>query len=97
MWTRPKSDKKGGGSFGVGVQVVVRLDRSRYPESAIEDPVGVIVAPGEHVGSALYVPIIYSEAVWEVQFNEPFYGLNGSGPHTSAVIPQGFLEAAPEA
>ena len=97
MWTRPKSGKKDGGIFGVGVQVVVRLDRSRYPESTIEDPVGVIVAPGEHVGSALYVPITHSEVMWEVQFNEPFYGLNGSGPHASAVIPQRFLEAAPEA
>lgn len=97
MWKRPKAGKKGGGSFGVGVQVVVRLDRSRYPESAIEDPVGVIVAPGELVGSALYAPTMAREAVWEVHFNEPFYGLDGSGPHESARVPEGLLEAAPEA
>lgn len=96
MWKRREPGAKPM-SFGVGVQVVVRLDRSRYPDSLAEDPVGVIVASGEAEGSALYVPAVPREAVWVVQFEEPFIGLDGSGPHESARIPQSFLEAAPEA
>ena len=83
-------------AFGVGMQVVVRLDRSRYPDSMIEDPVGVITAPGELVGSALYAPVVGREAIWVVHFEEPFWGLDGSGPHESARVSQRSLEAAPE-
>jgi hypothetical protein len=83
--------------FGVGAQVVVRIDRSRYPDATIEDPIGVIVAAGEPQGSALYAPVSGREAVWVVQFDEPFHGLDGSGPHASARVAQGSLEAAPEA
>ena len=82
--------------FGVGMQVVVRLDRSRYPDSMVQDPIGVITAPGELVGSALYAPVVGKEAVWVVHFEEPFYGLDGTGPHESARVSQGSLEAAPE-
>ncbi|WP_051973276.1 hypothetical protein [Cryobacterium sp. MLB-32] len=82
--------------FGVGVQVIVRLDRTRFPDSFVDDPIGVIVAPGELNGSSFYVPTAVREAVWEVAFEEPFYGLDGSGPHDSAKIPQSFLEVAPE-
>lgn len=81
--------------FGVGVQVLVRLDRTRFPDSLAEDPVGVIVAPGELTGAAFYAPTTRREAVWQVQFEEPFYGLDGSGPHDSAVVPQSLLDAAP--
>jgi hypothetical protein len=83
-------------AFGVGMQVVVRLDRSRYPDSMVEDPIGVITAPGDLVGSALYAPVVGKEAVWIVHFEEPFHGLDGSGPHESARVPQRRLEAAPE-
>jgi len=98
MWKRrePDDSAKGPG-LGVGVQVVVRLDRSNYPDAVIDDPVGVIVAAGEAEGSALYVPTARREAVWIVRFEEPFFGLDGSGPHESARVPQGYLEAAPEA
>jgi hypothetical protein len=82
--------------FGVGMQVVVRLERSGFPDSVIEDPVGVITAPGGLVGSALYAPVVGKDAVWVVHFEEPFYALDGSGPHESARVPQGSLEAAPE-
>ena len=84
-------------SFGVGVQVIVRIDRSRYPDSLIDDPIGVIVAAGESEGSGLYAPTVVRERFWIVRFEEPFFGLDGSGPHDSARIPQSFLEAAPEA
>ena len=84
-------------AFGVGMQVVVRLDRSRYPDSLVEDPIGVITAPGELVGSALYAPVVGKEAIWVVHFEEPFYGLDGTGPHESARVSQRSLEAAPEA
>ncbi len=83
--------------FGVGVQVVVRLDRSGHPDSPVEDPIGVIVAAGELQGAALYAPVTGREAVWVVQFDEPFYGLDGSGPHESARVAQNSLSAAPEA
>lgn len=82
--------------FGVGMQVVVRLDRSGFPDSAIEDPIGVITAPGELVGSALYAPVVGKDAVWVVHFEEPFLALDGSGPHESARVAQRSLEAAPE-
>ncbi|PXA67863.1 hypothetical protein [Cryobacterium arcticum] len=84
-------------AFGVGMQVVVRLDRSRYPDSLVEDPIGVITAPGELVGSALYAPVVGKDAIWVVHFEEPFYGLDGTGPHESARVSQRSLEAAPEA
>jgi hypothetical protein len=83
--------------FGVGVQVIVRLDRSRFPDSVIDDPIGVIVAAGESEGSGLYAPTVVRERFWIVRFEEPFFGLDGSGPHDSARIPQSFLEATPEA
>jgi hypothetical protein len=92
----PASGSAGSGAFGVGTQVVVRLDRARFPESTVEDPIGVITAPGGHVGSALYAPVVGKDAVWVVHFEEPFYALDGSGPHESARVPQGSLEAAPE-
>ena len=85
------------GALGVGMQVVVRLDRERYPDALGEDPSGVIVAAGELQGAALYAPVSGREAVWVVEFDEPFYGLDGSGPHASARVAQGSLEAAPEA
>lgn len=84
-----------GPAYGVGMQVIVRLDRSRFPDTLIEDPIGVIVAPGEFSGSALYAPTSVREAVWQVAFEEPFFGLDGSGPHDSAKVPQSLLEAAP--
>jgi hypothetical protein len=84
-------------AFGVGMQVVVRLDRARYPDSMVEDPIGVITAPGDLVGSALYAPVVGKEMVWVVTFEEPFFGLDGTGPHESARVPQRSLEAAPEA
>ena len=85
-----------GAAFGVGMQVVVRLDRARYPDSMVDDPIGVITAPGDLVGSALYAPVVGKEMIWVVHFEEPFYGLDGSGPHESARVPQRCLEAAPE-
>ena len=109
MWREPGgrsnagSDAHGAGRgaaaaavrYGVGVQVIVRLDRTRFPHSLAEDPIGVIVAPGELTGAAFYAPTTRREALWQVQFEEPFYGLDGSGPHDSSVVPQGVLEAAP--
>lgn len=101
MWRRRGSDgvpaSHAGTGFGVGVQVTVRLDRTRYPDTAILDPVGVIVAPGEMLGTAFFAPIATREPVWEVQFEEPFIGLDGSGPHTTARVPESQLEIAPEA
>ena len=83
--------------FGVGVQVIVHLDRTRFPESTIEDPIGVIVAAGESEGAGFYAPTVVREKFWIVRFEEPFFGLDQSGPHDSARIPESFLEATPEA
>jgi hypothetical protein len=92
----PAAGSAASAAFGVGMQVVVRLDRSDHPDSTVEDPVGVITAPGELVGSALYAPVMGKDAVWVVHFEEPFYDLDGSGPHESARVAQRSLEAAPE-
>ncbi|TFD73941.1 hypothetical protein [Cryobacterium fucosi] len=94
---RQQPAEPGRTGFGVGVQVVVRLDRSRHPDSGTPDPSGVIVAGGDMEGAALYAPVTLREAVWVVQFDEPFYGLDGSGPHESARVAQSYLDAAPEA
>ncbi|MFO7690736.1 MAG: hypothetical protein R6W83_09335 [Cryobacterium sp.] len=94
----PGADAMGSGAgpaYGVGVQVIVRLDRRRFPDSLAQDPIGVIVAPGSSSGSALYAPTSVREEVWEVAFEEPFFGLDGSGPHASAKVPESLLEAAP--
>ena len=84
-------------AFGVGVQVIVHLDRTRFPDSLIDDPIGVIVAAGESEGAGFYAPTVVRERFWIVRFEEPFFGFDGSGPLESARIPQSFLEAAPEA
>ncbi|MBC7441294.1 MAG: hypothetical protein H7311_02005 [Ramlibacter sp.] len=97
MWKKADSAGPSPAVFGVGMQVVVRLDRNRYPDAAADDPSGVIVAAGELEGAALYAPVSGRETVWVVQFDEPFFGLDGSGPHASARVAQGSLEAAPEA
>jgi hypothetical protein len=94
---RQQPAEPGGTGFGVGVQVVVRLDRSSHPEATTEDPSGVIVAAGDLQGAGLYAPVSGREAVWLVQFDEPFFGLDGSGPHESARVAQSSLAAAPEA
>lgn len=98
MWKRREpAAASPAGRFGVGVQVIVRLDRSRFPDSLVDDPIGVITAAGEQLGTALYATTVPREPIWEVQFEEPFYGLDGSGPHESARVPQSLLEATPEA
>ncbi|GAA3869073.1 hypothetical protein GCM10022381_10510 [Leifsonia kafniensis] len=102
MWRRHGSTDSStstpaGTGFGVGVQVVVRLDRSRFPDTEISDPVGVIVAPGEMMGAAFLAPVSAREPIWEVQFDEPFFALDGSGPHESVKVPESLLSIAPEA
>lgn len=100
LWKRREPAPDGAASravFGVGMQVVVRLDRTRYPESMVDDPIGVIVGAGDSDGAALYAPVSGRDAIWTVQFDEPFYGLDGSGPHLSARVVQASLEPAPEA
>jgi len=102
MWRRhgstdPNAVSPAGTGFGVGVQVVVHLDRTRFPETVANDPIGVIVAPGEMVGTAFFALVSTREPIWEVQFDEPFFGLDGSGPHDSVKVPEGLLSIAPEA
>ncbi|TDW31265.1 hypothetical protein [Cryobacterium psychrophilum] len=95
MWKKQGPDASGG-KFGVGVQVIVRLDRAQFPDSLADDPIGVIVAPGALTGSSFYVPTTVRETVWLVAFEEPFYGLDGSGPHESAKVPESRLQTTPE-
>ncbi len=102
MWRRHGSTDSNaatpaGTGFGVGVQVVVHLDRTRNPDADMNDPIGVIVAPGEMLGTAFFAPVSAREPLWEVQFDEPFFGLDGSGPHNSVKVPESLLSIAPEA
>lgn len=76
---------------------MVRLDRESDPEDGVQNPVGVIISDAQAAGLSMYAPTMVREAVWVVQFEEPFYGLDGSGPHETARVPQSRLEAAPEA
>ena len=102
MWRRNGSTDSSaatpaGTGFGVGVQVVVHLDRTRFPDSEISDPIGVIVAPGEMTGTAFFAVVSPREPIWEVQFHEPFFALDGTGPHESVKVPESLLSIAPEA
>lgn len=82
--------------FGVGAQVIVRLDRSAYPDSTMQDPSAVIVASGDLTGGGLFAPTSIRDAVWVVEFDEPFYALDGSGPFETARVASSSLSAAPE-
>lgn len=84
-----------GRTFGVGAQVIIHLNRSEGAWPPQDDPVGIIVAPGEELGVMYWAPPSTQEQSWVVEFEEPFYGLDGSGPHDSARVPEKFLELAP--
>ena len=84
-----------GGMFGVGAQVIVHLNRSDGAWPPQDDPIGIVVAPGEELGTMYWAPPATQEQSWWVQFEQPFYGLDGSGPHTSARVAEKFLELAP--
>ena len=83
--------------FGVGAQVVVRLDRHAYPDSMIEDPVAVIIASGEGHGAGFFAPTATRDPIWQVRFEMPFYALDGTGPFDTARVKQSSLSPAPEA
>lgn len=79
------------------MQVVVRLNRSNSAFVPQYDPIGVIVAPGQELGTVYWNPPTADDPSWIVEFEEPFYGLDGSGPHESARVPERMLELAPVA
>jgi hypothetical protein len=81
--------------FGVGAQVIVRLDRTDGRGFLQEDPVGIIIAPGRTLGEIPYAPPTADDPSWIVEFEQPFTGLDGSGPHASAKVPERLLELAP--
>lgn len=81
--------------FGVGAQVIVRLTRSDGVGLLQEDPVGIIVAPGQTLGATPYAPPTADDPSWIVEFEHPFFALDGSGPHASARVPERLLELAP--
>jgi hypothetical protein len=81
--------------LGVGAQVIVRLDRGDGLGLFLEDPVGIIIAPGRTLGETPYAPPTADDPSWIVQFEEPFTGLDGSGPHASAKVPERLLDLAP--
>ncbi|MFT2816025.1 hypothetical protein [Leifsonia sp. A12D58] len=83
--------------FGVGAQVIVRLDRHAYPDSMIEDPIAVIVSSGEGHGAGLFAPATTRDPIWEVRFETPFFALDGSGPFDTARVRESSLAHAPEA
>ncbi|WP_346231857.1 hypothetical protein [Parafrigoribacterium mesophilum] len=82
-------------AFGVGAQVIVHLDRTDGRGFLQEDPVGVIIAPGRTLGETPYAPPTADDPSWIVEFEQPFTGLDGSGPHSSAKVPERLLELAP--
>ena len=82
--------------FGIGAQVIVRLDRSAYPDSTVQDPSAVIVSSGDMTGGGLFAPTSIRDAVWVVEFDEPFFALDGSGPFETARVASSSLSAAPE-
>jgi hypothetical protein len=85
----------GSAAFGVGAQVIVRLERGDGVGLFQEDPIGIIVAPGRTLGETPYAPPTADDPSWIVEFEEPFTGLDGSGPHASAKVPERLLELAP--
>ena len=48
-----------------------------------------------NAGETPYAPPTADDPSWIVEFEEPFTGLDGSGPHASAKVPERLLELAP--
>lgn len=75
--------------------MIVRLNRTESFWPPQDDPIGVIVAPGFELGTIYWAPPTADDPSWLIEFEQPFHGLDGSGPHTSAKVPERLLELAP--
>ncbi|MGG7463884.1 MULTISPECIES: hypothetical protein [unclassified Plantibacter] len=80
--------------FGLGMQVLVQTDPDA-DASSVEYVSGVIVAPGRSRSAAFVSVWTEQLTTWIIEFDEPFFGPDGSGPHDSAEVRETYLLPAP--
>ena len=99
MWKRkPRSGSEPPGArelpgLGVGVQVFVREPEHATGEDWMDEPTGVIIAPGDRSLRNVGLPAD-GLTTWLVAFSEPQHRRDGRGPYEEAVIPAALLVAA---
>lgn len=76
------------------MQVLVQTDPAA-DASNVEYVSGVIVAPGRSRSAAFVTIWTEDLTTWIVEFDEPFTGPDGSGPHASAEVRETYLLPAP--
>jgi len=76
------------------MQVLVQTDPAADASNA-EYVSGIIVAPGRSRSAAFITLWTDDLTSWIVEFDEPFFGPDGSGPHASAEVRESYLRPAP--
>lgn len=99
MWKRTarKQDDadataRSGPGLGLGVQVYVTEHVPPSSDDWVDEPTGVIVAPGDRNLRNVYGPQD-GLTTWTVAFSEPQHRRDGRGPYETAVIPASLLVA----
>lgn len=106
MWKRASGDRReadggrspagtpapGSPGLGVGVQVYVREHEPQTGDDWVDEPTGVIIAPGDRSLRNIYGPLD-GLTTWTVSFSEPQHRRDGRGPYATAVIPASLLVA----
>jgi hypothetical protein len=81
----PKSPKSTGPAVGIGMLVAV-VSGAEQTEPFDDDPVGVVVAPGNKEISPY--PGLQLPRYWTVAFEHPSYTADGRGPFEQATFPE---------
>lgn len=101
MWRRTQHDRpaddagaarRSGLGLGVGVQVYVRERIPVGSDDWVDEPTGVIIAPGDRSLRNVYGPAD-GLTTWTVAFSEPQYRRDGRGPYETAIVPASLLVA----
>lgn len=95
MWKRSAEPRKTETvpALGVGVQVYVRETDEPAGEDWVDEPTGVIIAPGSPTLRSVNLPA-GEDTLWLVAFSRPQHRRDGRGPYDRASIPQRLLVAA---
>ena len=81
----PKSPAPTGPAVGIGMLVAV-VSAADQPEPFDDDPVGVVVAPGNK--EIAPYPGLQLPRYWTVAFETPSYTGDGRGPFEQATFPE---------
>lgn len=86
----PKSPEPVGPAVGIGVLVAV-VSNAEQTDAWDDDPVGVVVAPGNKEISPY--PGLQLPRYWTIAFERPSYTADGKGPFEQATFPEWRLRA----